>query len=90
MPEIDIYTTQFCPYCVMAKRLLAKKGVEYNEIKVDFNRGMRAEMIERANGRTSVPQIFINGKHIGGCDDMTELDYNGELDALLVTSKDNA
>ncbi len=84
MPFIEIYTTQFCPYCVVAKRLLATKSVNYEEIKVDVDRGKRAEMMERAGGRTSVPQIFINGEHIGGCDELTELDYNGELDPKLV------
>ena len=81
-PEIDIYTTQFCPYCVRAKMLLDKKGVSYNEISVDRQPDKRIEM-EMRSGGTSVPQIFINGKHIGGCDDMYELEMDEELDKLL-------
>jgi glutaredoxin 3 len=81
-PEIDIYTTQFCPYCVRAKMLLDKKGVAYNEISVDKQPDKRIEM-EMRSGGTSVPQIFINGKHIGGCDDMYELEMDEELDKLL-------
>jgi len=81
-PEIDIYTTQFCPYCIRAKMLLDKKGVAYNEIPVDKAPDKRIEM-EMRSGGTSVPQIFINGKHIGGCDDMYELEMDEELDKLL-------
>jgi glutaredoxin 3 len=81
-PEIDIYTTQFCPYCIRAKMLLDKKGVAYNEIAVDQAPDKRIEM-EMRSGGTSVPQIFINGKHIGGCDDMYELEMDEELDKLL-------
>jgi glutaredoxin 3 len=81
-PEIDIYTTQFCPYCIRAKMLLDKKGVTYNEIAVDQAPDKRIEM-EMRSGGSSVPQIFINGKHIGGCDDMYELEMDEELDKLL-------
>ncbi|MBD3669632.1 MAG: glutaredoxin 3 [Gammaproteobacteria bacterium] len=83
-PEIDIYTTQFCPFCVRAKMLLDKKGVAYNEIPVDQQPEKRSEMEQRSGG-TSVPQIFINGKHIGGCDEMYELEMDEELDKLLGT-----
>ncbi len=83
MPRIEIYTTRFCPYCIMAKKLLNRKGVEYEEYAVDRQPELRKEMVTRAGGRTTVPQIFINGRHIGGCDDLTELDMDGELDPLL-------
>ncbi len=85
MAEVEIYTTQFCPYCMSAKQLLDEKGVAYREIGVDGDRAGRAAMTERAGGRTSVPQIFINGTHVGGCDDLHALDGRGELDPLLQT-----
>jgi glutaredoxin 3 len=81
-PEVVIYTTGLCGYCASAKALLHKKGAQFTEIRVDKEKGMRAEMEQRA-GRTSVPQIFIGGRHIGGFDDMVELDQDGELDPLL-------
>ena len=80
---VEIYTTMFCGFCMQAKRLLDKKGVEYKEIDVGFEPGAREEMLGRAGGRTSVPQVFINGRHIGGCDDLFELEFDGELDSLL-------
>ena len=80
--NVIIYTTAYCPYCVRAKMLLDKKGVSYEEIAVDRQPDKRIEM-EMKSGGTSVPQIFINGKHIGGCDDMYELEMDKELDALL-------
>lgn len=80
--EVEIYTTPICPYCVRAKALLDKKGVPYTEIDVMRDRARRREMEERSNGHT-VPQIFIAGKAIGGCDDMFELDFDGELDKML-------
>ncbi len=83
MARIEIYTTRFCPYCIMAKRLLNRKGVQYEEYAVDARPELRQEMVERAGGRTTVPQIFIDGRHIGGCDDLTELDMDGKLDPLL-------
>ncbi|MCI4677769.1 glutaredoxin 3 [Rhodoblastus acidophilus] len=83
MKKIEIYTTQTCPYCVRAKALLSKKGVNFEEIRVDYDPPRRAEMVARANGRYTVPQIFIGDRHIGGCDDLYELDHDGELDALL-------
>lgn len=83
MAEIEIYTTQTCPYCIRAKALLSKKGVAFREIDVS---GGRDAMTKRAGGRTSVPQIFINGEHIGGCDDLHDLDAAGGLDAKLAVS----
>ena len=83
MKPVEIYTTQACPYCMMAKRLLQKKGVVYAEIDVGRDAGLRVKMTERAGGRRSVPQIFIGGQHVGGCDDLHDLDDAGRLDALL-------
>lgn len=83
MASVDIYTTRFCPYCVMAKKLLASKNVNFNEIDVGRDWDRRAEMVQRASGRTTVPQIFIGSRHVGGCDDLQELERMGKLDALL-------
>ena len=83
MAVVEIYTTAYCPYCVRAKALLEHKGTEYTEIKVDGDSQLRAQMTERANGGYTVPQIFINQQHIGGCDDMMALEARGQLDALL-------
>ena len=83
MREVEIYTTLFCPYCSMAKALLKRKGIAYNEINVTANRARRSEMIERANGRMTVPQIFIGNLHVGGSDDLHALERAGKLDALL-------
>ena len=80
--KIEIYTTPICGYCSRAKALLDKKGVVYKDINVMTNPAKRQEMVKRT-GRTSVPQIFIDGKGIGGCDDLFELDFDGELNALL-------
>ncbi|HSG36421.1 MAG TPA: glutaredoxin 3 [Paracoccaceae bacterium] len=85
MAKIEIYTSNFCGYCHAAKRLLDKKGVAYEEINVGFAPERRPEMVERAGGRRTVPQIFIDGKHVGGCDDLYELDYEGGLDGLLAS-----
>ena len=82
-PDVVIYTTMFCPYCQQAKALLAQKGVAYREVKVDGDRSARREMTERAGGRTSVPQIFIDDQHIGGCDDLYALEASAKLDPLL-------
>lgn len=82
MAKIDIYTTQVCPYCVRAKMLLDRKGVSYNEIRVDQDPIERQKM-EQLSGRRTVPQIFINGQHIGGCDDLYALEAQHKLDALL-------
>jgi glutaredoxin 3 len=83
MKPIEIYTTQTCPYCMMAKRLLTRKGAAYTEIDVGRNPDLRLKMTQRAGGRRTVPQIFIGGMHVGGCDDLHDLDDAGKLDALL-------
>lgn len=83
MPQVTVYCTAVCPYCVRALTLLAKKGVEVEEVRVDQFPERRAEMETRANGRTSVPQIFIDDTHVGGFDDMAELDIDDELDPML-------
>jgi glutaredoxin 3 len=85
MPRVEIYTTPFCPYCRWAKELLRKKHVEFSEIDVSRDRELRQEMTARANGRTTVPQIFIGPTHVGGCDDLYALDEAGNLDPLLET-----
>ena len=82
MKAVEIYTTRTCPYCVAAKGLLTKKGVAFTEIDVGGDPALRAKMTQRA-GRTSVPQIFIAGSHIGGCDDLHALERSGKLDAML-------
>jgi glutaredoxin 3 len=83
MPQIEIYTQDWCPYCVRAKQVLDKKGASYTEIDAPGGSPAREEARQRAGGRTSVPQIFINGQHIGGCDDLLALDRSGQLDPLL-------
>lgn len=86
MAEVVIYTTMFCPYCARAKALLEKKNVAFEEISVDFDPPLREEMALRAEGRTTVPQIFIDGRPIGGSDDLYALERTGALDALLGTT----
>ena len=81
--KIEIYTTMFCPFCIQAKQLLASKQVFYEETDVTARLSLRKAMTERAGGRTSVPQIFIDGQHIGGCDELMALDQSGKLDRLL-------
>ena len=83
MAKVEIYTRPFCSYCSRAKRLLDDKGIAYQEHELGFGGGGREEMIQRANGRTTVPQIFIDGRHIGGCDDLMALERGGKLDTLL-------
>ena len=83
MTSVEIYTQQYCPYCQWAKELLSRKGVNFREIDVTGNRQMRQQMSERANGRTTVPQIFIDAAHIGGCDELYALEDAGKLDPLL-------
>jgi glutaredoxin 3 len=83
MPPVEIYTTPFCPYCVDAKALLKKKNVAFVEIDVSRDRELRSKMMTRANGRSTVPQIFIGATHVGGCDDLYALDDAGGLDPLL-------
>ncbi len=83
MAQVEIYTKSTCPYCARAKRLLDEKGVDYQETELLTQPDKRPEMIERAGGRTTVPQIFINGRHVGGSDDLAALEAQGQLDALL-------
>ncbi len=83
MAKVEIYTTMICPYCVRAKRLLEQRNAAYEEIDVMADGKRRTEMVNRAGGRTSVPQIFINGRHIGGSDDLYALDRQGGLAPLL-------
>jgi glutaredoxin 3 len=83
VPTVEIYTKTLCSYCWRAKLLLESKGVAYQEIGVDFGGEQHQTMIERAGGRTTVPQIFIGEQHIGGCDDLVALDRDGKLDALI-------
>lgn len=82
MPEIIIYTANLCPYCTMAKRLLEKKGATYKEINVDATPGLREDMMQKTRRRT-VPQIYIGDFHVGGCDDLYDLDRQKKLDGLL-------
>ena len=81
--KVEIYTWSSCPFCIRAKALLKKKGVEFTEYCIDGDEEARAKMSDRANGSTSVPQIFINDQHIGGCDDIHALDRSGGLAPLL-------
>ena len=83
MAKVEMYTTMWCPYCARARALLEKKGVAYTEIDLKEEPRRRDEMIRRAHGGTTVPQIFIDGEHIGGCDDMVALDRAGKLDPKL-------
>ena len=87
MPAVEIYTTPYCPYCQWAKELLNKKRVTFTEIDVSRDRALRVEMTERANGQTTVPQIFIGATHVGGCDDLYALDDAGKLDRLLASGE---
>jgi glutaredoxin 3 len=83
MSHVTIYTKPYCPYCVRAIDLLERKGVDFTEIEAAFDPEKRQEMMRRANGRATVPQIFVGDQHIGGCDDMVALDRAGKLDPLL-------
>jgi glutaredoxin 3 len=85
MAKVEIYTSPFCGYCFRAKRLLDSKGVSFEEFDVMMDQAKREEMVERAGGRSTVPQIFIDGRHIGGCDELHALDKAGKLDPLLET-----
>ena len=85
MSRIQIYTTRYCPYCHAAKRLLSQKGVEFDEIDVSGDAKGRNQMVTRANGRMTVPQIFIGSTHVGGYDDLYALDRAGKLDDLLAS-----
>lgn len=83
MARVEIYTTMLCPYCWRAKKLLEEHGATYKEVDVMCDGGLRTEMRQRAGGRTSVPQIFINGQHVGGCDELYALDRAGKLKPML-------
>lgn len=82
-PKVEIYTWSSCPFCIRAKALLDKKQIKYTEYCIDGDEAARQKMSVRANGRRSVPQIFINKQHIGGCDDIHDLEAKGKLDSLL-------
>jgi len=81
--KVEIYTWSRCPFCIRAKMLLSQKQIEFTEYTIDGDEVARDEMAIRANGRRSLPQIFINEQHIGGCDDLYDLEFQGNLDALL-------
>ena len=83
IPTVEIYTWRFCPFCLRAKALLNEKGVQFTEYSIDGDDDARTKMSERAGGRRTVPQIFINGKSIGGCDELYELERNNELNELI-------
>jgi glutaredoxin 3 len=87
MANIEIYTTPFCPFCVRAKQLLKSKGVEFKEIDVMMSASKRREMSEMAGGATSVPQIFVDGEHIGDCDGIHAMDACGQLDPVIGLAK---
>ncbi|MEL6909809.1 MAG: glutaredoxin 3 [Cyanobacteria bacterium J06629_2] len=82
--NVEIYTWATCPYCIRAKLLLWWKGVDFTEYKIDGNESARGKMAERSGGKRSVPQVFVNEQHLGGCDDIYRLDGRGQLDPLLV------
>jgi glutaredoxin 3 len=83
MAKVEIYASQFCGFCARAKALLREKGVQYQEYDVDMDPDLRRQMRERAEGRNTVPQIFIDGVHVGGSDDIHALDRSGKLDPML-------
>lgn len=83
MAQVEMYTTMWCPYCARARALLERKGVAFDEIDLDAEPNRRDEMVRRAGGRRTVPQIFIDGEHVGGCDDIMALDRAGRLDPKL-------
>lgn len=83
MSGIEVYSSLWCPFCARAKALLDRKGVAYREIDVDRDPNLRQQMMQRAGGRRTVPQIFVDGRHVGGSDDLAALERAGELDALL-------
>jgi len=83
MQTVEIYTSPLCGFCHAAKRLLNKKGIEFSEINILKEPGRRQEMMQRANGRHTVPQIFIGDRHVGGCDDLFDLEHDEKLDPML-------
>ena len=90
MANVEVYTGALCPYCSRAKALLKSKGVDFTEIDVTFNRGRKTEMMERAHGRHTVPQIFIDGVHVGGSDELAALEAEGKLDPMLAGGSEAA
>lgn len=85
-PNVEVYTWSTCPFCIRAKALLNKKGVKFTEYCIDGDEVARGKMAQRSHGRRSLPQIFINDQHVGGCDDLYALNSQGKLDQLLQTS----
>ena len=85
MPPVTIYTKQYCPYSIAAKELLDKKGVPFTEFEITRDPGKRQEMLDKSGGRSTVPQVFIGERHVGGCDDLYALNGRGELDRLLAS-----
>lgn len=85
MAQVEIYTKPTCGFCHMAKRLLTSKGISFAEVNISAQPDRRPEMIQRANGGSTVPQIFIDGRHVGGCDDLFALERGGKLDTLLAS-----
>ena len=83
MARVEIYTRDFCGYCSRAKSLLSRKGADFTEYEAGMDPDLRRDMIQRSNGGSTFPQIFINGRHVGGCDDLFDLEDGGRLDALL-------
>ncbi len=83
MARVEVYTKSFCPYCARAKALLGEKGAAFEEYEISTDPAKREEMIQRAGGRTTVPQVFIDGSHVGGSDDLAALERDGKLDSLL-------
>jgi glutaredoxin 3 len=83
LAKVEIYTKMTCGFCYRAKKLLEMKKVPFEEYSIDLGGARKAEMLERSNGRMTVPQIFINGRHVGGCDELMALEYQGKLDELL-------
>ncbi|WP_336964954.1 glutaredoxin 3 [Sphingobium aquiterrae] len=83
MAQVEIYTKAYCPYCTRAKALLADKGISFSEYDISMGGALRAQMLERANGGATVPQIFIDGTHVGGSDDLAQLNREGRLDPML-------
>jgi glutaredoxin 3 len=90
MAAVEIYTIRYCPYCQEAKELLSRKGVVFHEIDASGDRDVRKQMIERANGRSTFPQVFIGATHVGGCDDLYALEEAGKLDPLLAQAKEES
>lgn len=84
--KVEIYTWKSCPFCIRAKSLLRSKGVDLTEYSIDGDEAARAQMAQRAHGRRSVPQIFIDNQHVGGCDDLYELEWQGKLDQMLAST----